>query len=127
MTKHGVIETLHIFSDSQCGIGHLLLSGRQNHINLLSRKGSLILRNKNRRWGGGVKVEISWTPGHSDIQGNEYADQLAKEEVKETNDLPSVITMGDIKRIWKEKVVRCGKSWRRVEIFLTTDQKWNTK
>ena len=27
----------------------------------------------------GVNVEISWTPGHSDIKGNEYADK-AKEK-----------------------------------------------
>ena len=31
----------------------------------------------------GVKVEISWTPGHSDIKGNEYADKLAKKAADE--------------------------------------------
>ena len=47
-----------------------------------------------------MNVEISWTPGHSDIKGNEYADKLAKEaaeEAKEKTDLPPVLTMGDIK------------------------------
>ena len=49
--------------------------------------------------GAGVNVEISWTPGHSDIKGNEYADKLAKEaeeEAKEKTDIPPVLTMGDI-------------------------------
>lgn len=48
----------------------------------------------------GVSVELSWTPGHSDIRGNEYADQLAKEaaqEAKGKEDLPEVITIGDVK------------------------------
>ena len=34
----------------------------------------------------GIEVEISWTPGHADIKGNEEADQMAKaaaEEAKE--------------------------------------------
>ena len=47
-----------------------------------------------------MNVEISWTPGHSDIKGNEYADKLAKEaeeEVKEKTGIPPVLTMGDIK------------------------------
>ena len=53
----------------------------------------------------GIKVEIPWTPGHSDIKGNEYADQLAKEaaeEAKEKKDLPAVITMGDVKTAARE-------------------------
>ena len=55
----------------------------------------------------GVKFEISWTPGHSDIhvKGNEYADKLAKEaaeEAKERKYLPPVITMKDIKTAVRE-------------------------
>ena len=60
----------------------------------------------------GVKVEISWTPGHSDIKGNEYADKLAKEtadEAKERIDLPPVITMGDIKTAARESGM---KKWQ---------------
>ena len=40
-----------------------------------------------------ISVEISWTPGHANIKGNEYADKLAKEaaqEAKEKDNLPPV-------------------------------------
>ena len=30
----------------------------------------------------GVQLEISWTPGHADIKGNEHADRFAKELLK---------------------------------------------
>ena len=47
-----------------------------------------------------ISVEISWTPGHANIKGNEYADKLAKEaaqEAKEKDNLPPVISLGDVK------------------------------
>ena len=31
----------------------------------------------------GVEVQISWTPGHADIKGNDQADRLAKEAAQE--------------------------------------------
>ena len=52
-----------------------------------------------------VKVDISWTPGHSVIKGNEYADQMgreAAEEAREKNDLPLIITLGDVKAAARE-------------------------
>ena len=30
-------------------------------------------------WNKNIKVDISWTPGHVNIKGNEEADRLAKE------------------------------------------------
>ena len=33
-----------------------------------------------------VKCEISWTPGHSDMKGNEYAEKLAKETAEEAKE-----------------------------------------
>ena len=32
----------------------------------------------------GIEVDISWTPGHADINGNEQADKMAKEAAEET-------------------------------------------
>ena len=45
-------------------------------------------------------VEKSWTPGHANMKCNEYADKLAKEaaqEAKEKDNLPPVISSGDVK------------------------------
>ena len=82
----------------------------------------------------GVKVEISWTPGHSDIKGNELADRLAKdaaEEAKEMKDLPPVITMGDIKTAAREsgkkKWQDMWENQRQADIYLPTGRKWITK
>ena len=49
-----------------------------------------------------VEFEISWTPGHADIKGNDQADRMAKEaaqEVKEKSEsqLPSATTLCDVK------------------------------
>ena len=52
---------------------------------------------KSRGW----KIEIVWTPGHSEVEGNEVADRLAKEAAVEAKDLEeetSVVTVQDIKR-----------------------------
>ena len=51
----------------------------------------------------GIQVELSWSPSHSNIKGNEYADQMAKEaaeEAKEKMDLPPIVTMGDVTGIF---------------------------
>ena len=50
----------------------------------------------------GVSVEISWTPGHAQINGNDMADKLSKEAVeearqKEFEELPAVTTLADVK------------------------------
>ena len=97
-----ITEKFHIFSDSQCAIGHLLLGWEaKTHKATINEVKSNI---KNLEMLG-IKVEISWTPGHSDIKGNEYADQLAKEaaeEAKGKKDLPAVITMGIVKTAERE-------------------------
>ena len=52
-----------------------------------------------------VKVDIFWTPGHSDIKGNEYADQMGKgaaDEAREKNDLQLIITLGNVKAAARE-------------------------
>ena len=48
-----------------------------------------------------IKVDISWTPGHANIKGNEEADRLAKEASLEAAAMKSdteVVTMADIKQ-----------------------------
>ena len=50
-------------------------------------------------------MDISWTPEHSNTQGNEYADQMAKEAAEEANEkteLPLIVTMGDVKTAARE-------------------------
>ena len=50
-------------------------------------------------------MEVSWSPGHADIKGNEYADKLAKEaaqEAKDSEQLSAVISLGDVKSAAKE-------------------------
>ena len=50
----------------------------------------------------------SWTPGHADIQGNEFADRLAKEAAKEAQDLDqntSVLTNQDIKKAARDSIM----------------------
>ena len=59
-----------------------------------------------------VKVELSWSPGHADIKGNEHADRLGKkaaQEAKEAEQLPAVISLGDVKSAAKESVK---KKWQ---------------
>ena len=60
-----------------------------------------------------IKVDISWTPGHANIKGNEEADRLAKEASLEAADMKrdtEVVTMADI----KQAAVKMGLSqWQR--------------
>ena len=49
----------------------------------------------------GWNLEIVRTPGHSEVQGNEVADRLAKEaamEAKELGEETSIVTVQDVKR-----------------------------
>ena len=100
-------EKLHIFSDSKCAIGHLVLGWEpKSHKSTIQEVKTDITKLKE----SGVKVEISWTP----TKGNEYVDKLAKEaadEAKERIDLPPVITMGDIKTAARESG---RKNWQDV-------------
>ena len=48
-----------------------------------------------------IALEIVWTPGHNEVEGNEVADRLAKEaavEAKALEEETSVVTVQDIKR-----------------------------
>ena len=60
-----------------------------------------------------VRVDICWTPGHADIQGNETADCLAKEAAKEAKEMDeniSITTSADIKTAARKS---CVIKWQR--------------
>ena len=121
-----ITDKLHIFSDSQCAIGHLVLGWEPKSHNFKATIQEVKADIKNLEQAG-VKVEISWTPGHSDIKENELADRLAKDAAKEMKDLPPVITMGDIKTAARESGKKKWQDmWEKSEtdIYLPTGRKW---
>ena len=64
-----------------------------------------VIREKKKLEEKEVTVEVSWSPGHADIKGNDYADKLAKEaaqEAKDSEQLSAVISLGDVKSAAKE-------------------------
>ena len=64
-----------------------------------------------------ISIEISWTPRHANIKGNEYADMLAKEaaqEAKEKENLPPVISLGNVKEAARKSgVVKWQEMWEK--------------
>ena len=91
-------EEISIFCDSQTAVGILTLNWTSNHYqDVIKRIKEAMSTLKSRGW----KIEIVWTPGHSEVEGNEVADRLAKEAAVEAKDLEeetSVVTVQDIKR-----------------------------
>ena len=101
---------VHIFSDSQSAIGVLQLGWQPTH----HKQTVAEIRQKIKRLEQkDIKVDISWTPGHANIKGNEEADRLAKEASCEAAAMTSdtdVVTMTDI----KQAAVKMGLSqWQR--------------
>jgi ribonuclease HI len=39
----------------------------------------------------GMRMELEWTPGHAEVQGNEIADRLAKEAAKEAQEQDTTV------------------------------------
>ena len=71
-----ILQTVHIFSDSQEAIGILKLGWQPTqHKQTVAEIRHKIQRLEHHN----TTVNISWTPGHSNIRGNEEADRLAKE------------------------------------------------
>ena len=76
---------LKIFSDSQSTVGILTLNRKETgykDITAEIRQTITTLQQK------GAEVDISWTPGHASMAGNEIADALAKEAVTEAMNQP---------------------------------------
>jgi len=63
----------------------------------------LILQKTYLAYQTGIKMSLVWIPGHSDIEGNEKADQEAKKAAEHT-DIPilNITTFADIKNQIKE-------------------------
>ena len=77
-------KEIRIFSDSQTAVGILILNWASNHYQDVIKKikeGMSILESR------GWRIDIIWTPGHSDVEGNDVADRLAKEAAMEAKEL----------------------------------------
>ena len=104
------IDHIRIFSDSQSSIGILHLGwDSSNYKTTVKETQSMIcqLHEKN------VRVDLCWTPGHADIEGNETADCLAKEaaiEAEEMDDSISITTSADIRTAARKS---CETKWQR--------------
>ncbi|MEW8545066.1 MAG: reverse transcriptase domain-containing protein, partial [Candidatus Thiodiazotropha sp.] len=99
------IKNLRLFSDSQTAVGIITLNWSSNSYCDVTRK---INSHLQQFRANGWKIEILWTPGHTDIQGNEVADELAKEAALEAKELDigtSVITHQDIKKAARSSIL----------------------
>ena len=88
-----ILEKLHrklkfkkalILSDSQSSVGLLTLGWEPTQHKSTSKD---ILTELKQIQSKGIEVDIRWTPGHAEIQGNEEADRLAKEASKEAESM----------------------------------------
>ncbi|MEW8548387.1 MAG: reverse transcriptase domain-containing protein [Candidatus Thiodiazotropha sp.] len=114
----GNINSVHIFSDSQSAIGNLTLGWEaKNHKTTIQEVKADIKKLQE----AGIQVDISWTPGHADIKGNEQADQMAKEAANEAKEmgeaeLQAVTTLGDVKAAAKESgSIKWQEMWEKAE------------
>ena len=98
-------KSLRLFSDSQTALGIITLNwDHKNYSDVIRRIKDYIQQLE----GDGWTVSMFWTPGHSDILGNEAADRLAKEAAKEAQDLDqntSVLTNQDIKKAARDSIM----------------------
>ena len=114
--RNSDFQRIHIFSDSQSAVGQLTLGWEaKSHKNTTKEVKSEISKLHDCN----VEVELSWSPGHANIKGNEYADQLAKEaaqEAKDAEDLWAVTSFGDVKLAAKESgIMKWQERWEASE------------
>ena len=77
------LRKIHLFSDSQSAVGQLTLGWEANSKKNTTQEVKLEIRKLQELE---VEVELSWSPGHANIKGNEYAGRLAKEAAQEAKD-----------------------------------------
>ena len=66
------IKKIQVFSDSQSAVGQLLLGWEaKSHQKTIHEIKSTLKQLEKLN----ISIEISWTPGHANIKGNEYADR----------------------------------------------------
>ena len=77
-------EEIPIFCDSQTAVGILTLNWTSNlYQDVIKRIKEAMSTLKSRGW----KIQIVWTLGQSEVEGNEVADRLAKDAAVEAKDL----------------------------------------
>ena len=102
LQRGSMIRKARVFSDSQSAVGQLTLGWEASAQRSTVKE---VKAEMTKLEESGVIVQISWTPGHADIKGNEHADRLAKEaarEAKEKEDLPEAISLGEVKEAAKK-------------------------
>ena len=106
--RNSDFQRIHIFSDSQSAVGQLTLGwGAKSHKNTTKEVKSEISKLHDCN----VEEELSWTPGHANKKGNEYADQLAQ-EAKDAEDLRAVTSFGDVRLAAKESgIIKWQERW----------------
>ena len=106
------IKDVLILSDSQSSVGLLTLGWEPTQHKTTSKE---ILTELKQIQNKGIQVDIRWTPGHADIQGNEEADRLAKEASKEAEtmtDEDRTISQAEFKQAAKaHSMITWQKQW----------------
>ena len=99
-------EEICIFCDTQTALGILTLNWTSNHYqDVIKWIKDAMSTLKSSGW----KIEIVWISGHSEAEGNEVTDRLAKEaavEAKAMEEETSVVTVQDIKRHARASIQR---------------------
>ena len=107
---------LKIFSDSQSTAEILTLNWKETGYKDITTEIRQTITTLQQR---GAKVDISWTPGHASIAGNEVADALAKEAATEAMNQPegrNSSTILEIKEATKKTLISKWQSrWDNTE------------
>ncbi|CAG2248778.1 uncharacterized protein [Mytilus edulis] len=111
------VKQLNIYSDSQSAIGIITLNWKSENYHKTIQE---IKNRKIKLEQKGFSINIIWTPGHSDIEGNEQADRLAKAAAKEADnreEMSSITTKQDIKQAARTSVIQKWKTqWESSEV-----------
>ena len=88
-TQFRPTDLLKILSDSQQSIGILTLNWKsQSYFNNVIKEIKAKMETLQQ---SGMRIELEWTPGHAEVQGNEIADRLAKEAAKEAQEQDTAV------------------------------------
>ena len=91
------VKTIHILSDCQSAIlsssNSKIADGYQEDINEINKAAKIFFEK-------GIKTLISWIGGHNDVEGNNIADNAARNGALSTADIPDEkITLKTAKKI----------------------------
>src|SRR5436190_18389395 len=109
MIHTNYIKSCTIFSDSKSvsNLSTYEISGKASYIIYKIKHELLSLRKS------GYEIKLVWIPAHKGIQGNEIADQKAKEAIKLGIDTQIGIPFKDFKLKWKEQLFADFIDWCR--------------